>query len=235
MLVLFALLALAWLLLPDNHAFRSRLNSALLTALALAVVLAPWVVRQHAVTGSYGLGTEFGQSLYAGASPLLFSAFPEQSVDVSRRAIFDAIPPAAAQARDRFSGGNPVRESAWYTARAIDLAKADPAGYPVRAARKLAAAFGPRPVPHHGWLADSAYAVWWLPLFALALAGAWRDRRNWRLTSLFAAHIAAFAAVTAAIWAQTAHRAYLDVYLMVLAAPVVLCFLPVRIRETLAR
>src|SRR5207244_3558497 len=119
---------------------------------------------------------EFGQSVYAGASPLLFSAFPKRSVDVSRQTIFAAMPPAANAARDRFSRGNPTRESRWYAAKAFETTMADPAGYAARALRKLAIAFGPRPAPRHGLLADAAYAAWWLPLLALGMAGAWRDR-----------------------------------------------------------
>ena len=72
-------------------------------------------------------------------------------------------------------------------------------------------------------------------MLALGLAGAWRDRAQWRRNLLFGAHFAAFALVTAAIWAQTAHCAYLDVYLMVLGAPVVLVLMPARARAWLAR
>ena len=236
MLLPFAGLALGWLFLPDERGtpWRLRALSAALCACALLATIAPWMVRSHALTGSYALGTEGGQSLYAGASPLLFARFPQASIDESRDLIFRAIPPQETRARDAFSGDNPARASAWYTAKAREMIAADPAGYARRALRKLAIAFGPRPAPHHG-LADAGYAVWWVPLVLLGLAGAWRDRAQWRRNLLFAAHFAAFAAVTALVWAQTAHRAYLDVYLMVLAAPVVLGLLPRRMREWLAR
>jgi hypothetical protein len=230
----FALLALGWLLLADGrHALGRRAVGAVLAAAALLAVLSPWLARQHQLTGSAGLGTEFGQSVYAGASPLLFSAFPRQSVDTSRRAIFYTMPPAERADHDRFSRGNPARESRWYAARAGEIAKADPAGYAGRALRKLAIAFGPFPAPRHGLLGDVGYAAWWLPLLGLGLAGAWRDRVHWRRNLLFAAHFAAFAAVTMLVWAQTAHRAYLDVYLMILAAPVLASALPRRWRERL--
>ena len=237
MLAPFALLALAWLLLPDERGNRwpRRVGGAVLAAAAILATLAPWAVRSHALTGAYALGTEGGQSLYAGASPLLFARFPQHSVDESLSLVYSAIPPAERTARDRFSGGKTARESAWYGARAHTLIAADPLGYAARAARKLAIAFGPRPAPHHGLAGDAGYAAWWLPLALLGIAGAWRDRLQWRRNLLFAAHFAAFAAVTAAIWAQTAHRAYLDVYLMVLAAPVALALMPQTLRRTLGR
>lgn len=237
MLLPFALLALAWLLLPDEraHSWRRRAATAGLCAAALLATLSPWVIRSHQLTGSYALGTEGGQSLYAGASPLIFSRFPQASIDESRAVIFAAIPSAEAAERDAFSRGNAARASAWYTQRARAMVAADPPGYVARALRKLAIAFGPRPAPHHGMLADAGFAAWWIPLLLLGVAGAWRDRAQWRRNLLFAAHFVAFALVTAAIWAQTAHRAYLDVYLMVLGAPVLLVLLPARMRSWLAR
>jgi 4-amino-4-deoxy-L-arabinose transferase-like glycosyltransferase len=234
-LVPFALLALGWLLLPDErrHPAGLRWRTAALAAAAILATLSPWAIRVHALTGAYGLGTETGQSLYAGAIPQLFSSFPQQSVDVSRARLFEAMPPAVTAARDTYSGGNPARESEWYTREAVVIARSDPAGYAARALHKLAIAFGPWPAPRHGLIGNLGYAVWWVPLLLLGIASAWRDRAQWRRNLLFAAHFAAFAAVTALVWAQTAHRAYLDAYLMVLAAPLVLAALPRLWRERL--
>ncbi|MEO7568985.1 MAG: glycosyltransferase family 39 protein, partial [Croceibacterium sp.] len=235
MLAPFALLALAWLMLPDekHHPVGRRVASAGLAAAALLAVLSPWLVRAHGITGEYGLGTETGQSVYAGASPLLFSEFPERNVDVSRRRIFAAMTPIEVASLEQASHGDEALASRWFTARGLEMAQADPAGYAVRALRKLAIAFGPRPAPHHGWLADTAYAAWWIPLLVLGLAGFWRDRVNWRRNLLFAGHFAAFGAVTAVIWAQTSHRAYLDVYLMIFAAPILAALLPRALRQRL--
>ncbi|MEO7549825.1 MAG: glycosyltransferase family 39 protein [Croceibacterium sp.] len=231
----FAMLAVAWLMVPDGHNWRRRLTSAGLVLGAMSLTLAPWLTRAHALTGGSNLGTEFGQSVYAGASPLLFGAFPEESVDVSRRIIFTAMSPADMHSLSQAAGIGPAAESDWYARCALDMALADRTGYAARAVRKLAIAFGPRPAPHHGMVADTAYALCWLPLLTLGMLGLWRDRANWRRTSLLVAHLAAFSAVTALVWAQTAHRAYLDLYLMVLASPVLLGWLPPRARLALAR
>ena len=237
MLLPFAVLAVAWLLLPGPRApsLRRRLASAALVAAAMIAVLSPWLIRSQELTGSYVLGTEGGQSLYAGASPLLFAKFPAGTVDESRELVFARISPRDAAARDSYSRGNPARESDWYTRQAVELIEADPAGYAARAVRKLTIAFGPLPAPRQGSIANAGYAAWWVPLLLLGLAGAWRDRREWRRNLLIGAHFAAFGAVTALIWAQTSHRSYLDVYLMVLAAPVLVSLLPARLRGWLAR
>lgn len=236
MLLPFAVLAVAWLALPGPQVppLRRRLASAALDAAATLAVLSPWLIRSHALTGSYGLGTEGGQSLYAGASPLLFAKFPEQKVDESLAEVFSAMPPGAKVERDTFSQGNPARESDWYAYQAREQIAADPGGYAMRAGHKPAIAFGPLPAPRHGPIANAGYAAWWVPLLLLGLAGAWRDRRQWRRNLLIAAHSAALCTVTALIWAQTSHRAYLDLYLMVLGAPVLVALLPRRLRDWLA-
>ena len=46
----------------------------------------------------------------------------------------------------------------------------------------------------------------------------WHRRRQWREDAPIYAHLATFAAITAVLWAQTSHRSYLDVYLIVFAA-----------------
>jgi hypothetical protein len=47
-------------------------------------------------------------------------------------------------------------------------------------------------------------------------------RSSWRERSLVWLQFAGFVVVTAVFWAHTSHRAYLDIYLMVFAAPVIL-------------
>jgi 4-amino-4-deoxy-L-arabinose transferase-like glycosyltransferase len=222
MLLPFAVLGMVWLVLPDerkNTAAR-RTFSTTLVAAAMMATLGPWLLWSYAITGSFSLGTEGGQSLYAGASPELFARFPAESVDQSRAIIFKSIDTADAKDRDRYSRGNPARESQWYTRAAIRVMLDDPSGYARRALRKLAIAFGPRISPHHGLLTEIGYTAWWVPLLVLGLVGAWRDRTHWRRNMLFGMHFGAFSLVTGLVWAHTSHRSYLDVYLMVLAAPV---------------
>lgn len=233
----FALMALVWLTLPDARlpALRRRLASAAIVAVAALVILSPWLARSQAVPASYTLGPDSGPSLYAGASPLLFAKFPAETIDQAREFVFSSMPADELAERDRYSGGDPARENDWYARKAVQLIAADPVGYMTRALRKLAIAFGPRPAPHHGLVADLGYAAWWVPLLLLGLAGAWRDRHAWRRNLLFAAHFAAFCVVTMPFWAQTQHRSHLDVYLMVLAAPVLVSLLPARLRGWLAR
>ena len=46
----------------------------------------------------------------------------------------------------------------------------------------------------------------------------WQRRRQWHQDALVHAHLVLFAGITAVLWAQTSHRSYLDVYLIVFAA-----------------
>lgn len=79
-------------------------------------------------------------------------------------------------------------------------------------------AFRPLPSPLHGRAENYAYALVWVPLLLLGLAGMWRTRRDWQRLNLIHAQFVLFAGITAVLWAQTAHRVFLDLYLMVFAA-----------------
>ncbi len=229
----YAVLALICLLLPDrNHALGRRMISAALTLAALATVLSPWLERSHRLTGRTTLGTESGAALYAGNHRLTFSAYPERSIDISRRNIFAAHTPQE-QAELARLGADQAAVSDWYRDQAIRAIMENPGRFAIGALRKIWAAFGPLPTPRHGLLADLAYAVCWVPFFALALAGLWLQRKQWRDDLLLHAHLITFAATTALFWAQTSHRSYLDPYLAVFAAITLAALFPQRWRNRL--
>jgi len=60
-------------------------------------------------------------------------------------------------------------------------------------------------VPRHGALGDLVHAASFTPILLLALAMLWRRRRLWREDALVYGHLGLFAAITAALWAQTSH------------------------------
>ena len=93
-------------------------------------------------------------------------------------------------------------------------------------------AFRPLPSPLHGGAANLAYAAVWVPLLLLGLAGLWQSRANWRRDALFYAQFAAFIAITGMVWAQTAHRVFLDLYLMVFAAGLISRWLGIGARHS---
>jgi hypothetical protein len=83
---------------------------------------------------------------------------------------------------------------------------------------KIAVAFGWLPAPRRGRAMDLVQAFSYGPIMLLGLWGMWRHRAHWREDSLIYLLFATFMLVTAIFWAQTSHRAYLDVYWFVFAA-----------------
>ncbi len=215
----FAIAGCLWLALPEGDRPAWRLASAGLAFAALALTLAPWLLRAHDITGRYGLGTEFGAAVYAGNHPLTFADYPDRSIDLSRAKVFAAIPPAERAQLDAM-GTDETAQGDWYLSKGLAWIAAHPGQFAQGALRKLWAASGPLPSPRHGWLGDLGYAACWTPLLVLGLAGLWRERHMWRRDLPIYAHFATFAGITAVLWAHTSHRSYLDVYLMVFAAGV---------------
>ncbi|MFM5886611.1 MAG: glycosyltransferase family 39 protein [Novosphingobium sp.] len=204
----------AWRVATRTDARRGLLAGAAMLA-TIGTGLAPWLAYSHRENGEYVLGTEFGAALYAGSSPLLFSAYPDGSVDDSREIIFYDLPPAVQQQLDF---AEPLERDHWLQQAARRQIEADPLGWAARALRKVWIAFRPLPSPLHGAAENYLYALTWVPLLLLGLAGMWRSRADWRRQSLIHAQIVLFAGITAVLWAQTAHRVFLDLYLMVFAA-----------------
>ena len=215
-------------------ALRGTARGAVVTGSVLAVLaagLAPWLVHTHRVYGEYVLGSELGASLYAGADPLLFSAYPDGSVDDSRAIVFAALPPLE-RATAGAQAARPLAADRWLRQRAAARIAADPVGFARRFGRKVWIAFRPLPSPLHGGAANLAYAAVWVPLLLLGLAGLWQSRANWRRDALFYAQFAAFIAITGMVWAQTAHRVFLDLYLMVFAAGLISRWLGIGARHS---
>ena len=215
----FALLAIGWLALPYAHWRPTRRGVAMsLTCLgATLLTLSPWLVRAHDITGRWTLGTEFGAAVFAGNHPLTFSHFPRESIDLSRAAAFASLSPADNAELDR-RNGDEAAQSDWFLARGLDWITHNPGATLMGMVRKLVAAFGPLPVPRHGLAGDAVHALSFFPILLLGLAMLWHRRKQWREDALVYCHLVTFAAITAVLWAQTSHRSYLDVYLIVFAA-----------------
>ena len=212
-----------WRVASLRDAARGFLTGASVLAV-LAAGLIPWLLHTHREYGEYVLGSEFGAALYAGSDPLLFAAYPDGSVDDSRDIVFTALPQADKAALAAV-GARPLLRDHWLRDRAVARIAADPVSFATRFARKVWIAFRPLPSPLHGALANLAYALIWVPLLLLGLAGLWRARAQWRRDMLFYAQFAMFAGISGMLWAQTAHRVFLDLYLMVFAAGLVSAWL----------
>ena len=213
----FALLACgwaAWRVAAWAGARRGLLAGAAMLGV-IGAGLAPWLAHTHREYGEYVLGSEFGAALHAGASPLLFSAYPDGSVDDSRDIVLYALSPVEQAA---LASAKPLQRDHWLRDEALRQIEADPLGWAARGLRKVWIAFRPLPSPLHGAAANLGFALAWVPLLLLGLAGMWQARADWRRQSLLYAQFVLFAGITAVLWAQTAHRVFLDLYLMVFAA-----------------
>ncbi|OYT72019.1 MAG: hypothetical protein CFK52_06560 [Chloracidobacterium sp. CP2_5A] len=216
----FAPLALGWLWLGRRGAPASERWKALSGyAGALCVVLMPWLLRNAAVVGRLTLTTRIGHSLWAGNNPQTFSHYPQGSIDRSAEAAWEALTPAeVAEVGQAIARGETALDD-WFRARAWAYVREHPGRTLAAAGRKLGAAFWWRLNPAKGRREQLVYGSGYVPAMLLALGGAWRlaRRRQWSPLALCGAHVVAFGLVTAAFWAHTSHRSYLDVYFIALA------------------
>src|SRR5262249_36329536 len=113
-----------------------------------------------------------------------------------------------------------IGRSNWFAHRAVVFMRENPSLVLQGMFRKLDAAFSWRLNPHRGSLAQSAYAISYVPIAVLGLIGMFLTRRR-REVILIAMLFVAFIGVSAIFWAHTSHRSYLDVYWIVFAASVV--------------
>jgi 4-amino-4-deoxy-L-arabinose transferase-like glycosyltransferase len=213
----FALLASLWA--GWRLARREGLRRGVLAALAMLTVLGagltPWLAYSRQVNGAAVLGTEFGGALYAANHPAVFSHYPDGSIDQSRVEAFKTLTPADWAS---YKAMTPLARDHWLRGRGAALVLGDLPGFALRGLRKIWIAFRPFPSPLHSAPVNWVYALTWLPVLVLGLAGLWRERREWRRDLPVHLLFATFIGITAVLWAQTAHRAFLDLYLIVFAA-----------------
>lgn len=216
----FSVCAGAWLLLPDASStpLRRRAATAALFAAALCLTVSPWLVRNHAATGRWTFGTENGAAVFYGNNPATFAVYPAGSIDGSAKAARALLTPD--ERTDLLAQPTELARSDWLERRGRAYIAADPGRFLVNGLRKNLAAFGVLPSPRHDWKTDLIASASYGPVLLLALVAAWRTRRRWRELLPIYAHFAGFAAVTGVLWGHSSHRAYLDVYLIVLAASV---------------
>ena len=212
----FVPLALLWLLCCAGGPKRGRVRSTLLVAAAFSIVVAPWLIRNTIRVGAPILTSQSGRFLWLGNNAQTFSHYPDESIDVSADAAYEALTPDERRELDRIGGE--VEASAWYAQKGRVYMAAHPALTVRNAFRKIAAGFSWHPSPRRERLAEVVYGASYVPVLVMALAGAIRHRREWRLHLLIYGLFLSFLAVTAVFWAHTSHRSHLDVYLIVFAA-----------------
>lgn len=209
----FVLFAPLWLL-------GKRRAAGVVCAGVLTLTVAPWLVRSYRVTGELTLSTETGLQLWDGNNPYTFSHYPDESIDRSKAAAFEAMTPQE-RAELESLGKNEALPDAWFRRKGVDYIRGHPWLALRNGARKIAAAFGWWPSPRKGFWANWAYLASYGPIMALGLAAMFLHRKAWREHTIIYALFVCFAAVTALFFGHTSHRSYLDVYWIVFTAGLV--------------
>ena len=210
-IVPFAALAVMWLL------WRRRVRAGAACALLLAVTVLPWVWRNKVEIGDTTLSTETGIEFWAGNSGFLFTHFPEESSDVSKSAATDSLTAEDHAELDRIANSEAATDH-WYLRKGLAYIRSHPGQTVIDGLHKIATGFSWLPAPRRGLAMDLVQAFCYGPVMILGLWGMVRHRAHWRDDAMIYLLFATFMLVTAVFWAQTSHRAYLDVYWIVFGA-----------------
>lgn len=171
----------AWVLASPRGRRRRAALGALVVALGLAAIMAPWWARNARLYGRFvptALWT--GASLYDGLNPRADGSSDMSFLDAPEWQPLDE------EAQD-----------ARLTTRALDFARTHPRRALELAAIKAARYWSPWP---NAETANApplrlAFALWVLPIYALVLRGAWDRRRDPRALVLLAGPVLYFAAI----------------------------------------
>src|SRR5262249_7851459 len=107
--------------------------------------------------------------------------------------------------------------SNWFACRALIYMRQNPWPMLKGMARKLESGFSWRLNPYREPLAQAAYSTAYVPIVILGFVGVLLARRR-REIILIGLLFLLFRGVSMVFWANTSHRSYLDVYLIVCAA-----------------
>lgn len=197
-----------------------RLQKSLIVLLAFSVTVTPWLIETYRLTGAPVLSSDTGRSLWIGNNSETFSYYPVESIDRSADEAMSKLTAGELAELEQLANDK-IAFSNWFSRRARVFIQSNPRLVLQRAFRKLEAGFSWRLNPQREPLAQAAYALGYVPVIVLGLAGMILAGRKSEVI-LIGMLFLAFMGVTALFWAHTSHRSYLDVYLMVFAASVVI-------------
>jgi hypothetical protein len=219
----FALVAPVWLAWAADAGTpaRARVRAGLLCAAALAVGIAPWLVRSYIVAGAPILQNDTGQRLWDGNNPYTFTRYPIESIDLSKADAYEAMS-ATERAELAAVWADDASFDRWFLHQAVRFMREHPWLTVANGFRKIGATFSILPSPRRSLWPTLAYALSYGPIMILGLFGmvstSWR---SWREHSLIYWLFLSFALLTALFFGHTSHRAFLDVYWMTFAASVI--------------
>jgi hypothetical protein len=186
---------------------RAWLRNGLLMAAGVAVVLLPWVVRNHGVVGSWTVGTDSGRALWNGNNPETFSHYPAGSIDESERKAWYGLP-AAVRRPILDLTGDEVAQDRIFLGRAGANIAADPAGAAWGGVRKASALWSlvhnPGPAP---WWKRLGHGGPFLLLLLASGAAVVRVPRMRADVTVPLAALAAFTLTAGVFWGQTRYLA----------------------------
>lgn len=204
-IVPFAALGPVWLI------WKRGVRAGIACAITVLIFVVPWLWRNYEHLGAPILSSEAGELFWTGNNGYLFHHYPQGSSDVSKEEALGAL---TQQDRNelRLLSSNDLATDRWFREKAFLYIRTHRWQTIKDSLRKIAAAFSWLPSPRHSRTENLLYAATYGPVMLLGLWGMWRRRANWREDSLIYLLFATFALITAAFWAHTSHRSYLDVY-----------------------
>ena len=186
--------------------------------LGLALVVAPWVIRNQVELGTPVLTSDTGYQLWVGNNEHTFSRYPSGSIDESTNQAWAALGNEEIEQITAFNDDE-IKRDGLFRDKAFSFMKENPGTMLHRMATKLVAGFSWKLNPDQKSLfRDLAYTLSYSPIMVLGIGGALLMRHRWRefvpIFGLFAAFI-----VTAVIfYTHTSHRSILDLYFIIFAA-----------------
>jgi 4-amino-4-deoxy-L-arabinose transferase-like glycosyltransferase len=202
---------------PGNYL--ERLRKSFVVLVAVASVTGPWLVRTYHVTGAPVFSSQTGWALWMGNNAQTFSHYPAESIDLSRNEAWLKLLETNRTDLQQLPNDEIARSNS-FAHRALLYMRENPLLALQGMFHKLDAAFSWRLNPFRGPIAQAAYSIAYVPIAILGIVGMFLARGR-REVILIAMLFIAFMCVTAVFWAHTAHRSYLDVYLIVFAASAV--------------
>ncbi len=210
------IMTLVWLFLVLRLS-KKFIVTAIVFGATIAIVVAPWLIRNYIVFGKPMLSTNGGRNLWLGNNP-------ESTINSGS----DIPMPAALQLR--IDAASEIDADAIYNEVAINHIKSDPLHYVVLTIHKALAfwRFDPSPTtdgyPRYKNLYSIVSILSFAPIFFLALAGLWlANPSQRRIMLLWILYAVAFTMLHAVYITKVRFRLPLDYFLILMAGSAIAC------------
>lgn len=224
-ILVFVPLLAVWLMVCLPMRIGKRLELCTMMLGTVALLVAPWTMFMYSLVGRPTLTAHLGFPLWNGNNPVLRECgYPEVTIDLCARQASSLF---AADEMERFKNLNYVAQDDAMMDRALLYIRQEPLTSLQAALTKLGAAYSWNLNPYWdenlkptgAWWKFAGYTWSYLPLAVLALVGF--VHRFARMTIPFLLIGLLYLALSigyAIFWAHTAHRAPLDLYMIVIAS-----------------